>query len=137
MSFKLSNVKWGWVVLGVVIAFLIAYGSSICVVTGYATYLAFQAMGVPDQIMISEFAASTAGGVVSILIGVGTLAGGYLAGRKAKADALQNGLMVGLIAALIGLVFSLLGGLDLWAVISFVLALGGGWLGGQLASKRA
>jgi len=137
VSFNLSNIKWGWVVLGVAIAFVIAYGSSICVVTGYATYLAFQAMGTPDQTMINEFAANTAEGVVCTLIGVGTLVGGLLAGRKAKVDALQNGLAVGLITALIGLVLSLLWGLDLWTVVSFALSVGGGWVGGQLASKRA
>jgi len=137
LSFNLSNIKWGWVVLGVAIAFVIAYGSSICVVTGYTTYLAFQAMGTPDQTMINEFAANTAEGVVSTLIGAGTLAGGLLAGRKAKVDALQNGLAVGLITALIGLVLSLLWGLDLWTVVSFALSVGGGWVGGQLASKRA
>ena len=137
MSFNLSNIKWGWVVLGVAIAFVIAYGSSICVVTGYATYLAFQAMGTPDQTMITEFAANTAEGVVCTLIGAGTLVGGLLAGRKAKVDALQNGLAVGLITALIGLVLSLLWGLDLWTVVSFALSVGGGWVGGQLASKRA
>jgi len=137
LSFNLSNIKWGWVVLGVAIAFVIAYGSSICVVTGYATYLAFQAMGTPDQTLITEFAANTAEGVVYTLIGAGTLVGGLLAGRKAKVDALQNGLAVGLITALIGLVLSLLWGLDLWTVVSFALSVGGGWVGGQLASKRA
>ena len=137
MSFNLSNIKWGWVGLGVAIAFVIAYGSSICVVASYATYLAFQARGAPDQTMISGFAASTAKGIVSTLIGVGTLVGGLLAGRKAQADVLQNGLAVGLITAVIGLVFSLLGSLNLWTVVSFALSVGGGWAGGQLASKRA
>jgi len=137
LSFNLSNIKWGWVVLGVAIAFVIAFGSSICVVTGYATYLAFQAMGTPDQTMINEFAANTAEAVAGILVGVGTLVGGLLAGRKAKVDALQNGLAVGLITALIGLVFSFLSSFNLWTVVSFALSVGGGWVGGQLASKRA
>ena len=137
MSFNLSNFKWGWVILGVAIAFVIAFGSSICVVTGYATYLAFQARGAPDQTMINKFAANTAMAIVSTLIGVGTLVGGLLAGRKAKADVLQNGLAVGLITALIGLVFSFLSSLNLWTVVSFALSVGGGWVGGQLASKRA
>ena len=137
MSFNLSNFKWGWVILGVAIAFVIAYGSSICVVTGYATYLAFQARGAPDQTMINKFAANTAMAIVSTLIGVGTFVGGLLAGRKAKSDVLQNGLAVGLITALIGLVFSFLSSLNLWTVVSFALSVGGGWVGGQLANKRA
>ena len=137
MSFNLSNFKWGWVILGVAIAFVIAFGSSICVVTGYATYLAFQARGAPDQTMINKFAANTAMAIVSTLIGVGTFVGGLLAGRKAKSDVLQNGLAVGLITALIGLVFSFLSSLNLWTVVSFALSVGGGWVGGQLANKRA
>ena len=137
MSFNLSNIKWGWVVLGVAIAFVIAYGSSICMTTGYATYLAFQVMGTPNQTMINQFAAKTAEGVVSILIGVGTLVGGLLAGRKAKVDALQNGSAVGLITALIGLGFDFLSGITLWTVVSFAFSVGGGWVGGRLANKRA
>jgi putative membrane protein (TIGR04086 family) len=94
-------------------------------------------MGTPDQTLINEFAANTAEEVVCTLIGVGTLVGGLLAGRKAKVDALQNGLAVGLITALIGLVFSFLSSLNLWTVVSFALSVAGGWVGGQLASKRA
>ena len=135
MALNLSNINWKWVIIGVVIAFLIAYGSSICVVTGYATYLAFQVMGTPDQTMINEFAAKNAGGVVSIFIGVGTLVGGRIAGRKADADAFQNGLVVGLVTAIIDLVLSFLGGFSLWSIVSLVLAVGGGWLGGKLSVK--
>jgi hypothetical protein len=135
LSFKLSNIKWGWVALGVAIAIVIAFGSSICAVMGYATYLASQVMGTPDQTMINEFAANTAEGVVYTLIGVGTLVGGLVAGRKARVDALQNGLAVGLSTALIGLAAGILGGLDLWTVAGFALSLGGGWVGGQLANK--
>ncbi len=137
MSINLSNIKWGWVVLGVVIAFVIAFGSSICVVTGYATYLSFQARGAPDMTMITEFAAKSAEGVVNIFIGVGTLVGGRLAGRKAKEDAFQNGLMVGIIATITSLVLSIFGGFSLWAIVSFILAMGGGWLGGKLSSRGA
>ena len=135
MALNLSNINWKWVIIGVLIAFVIAYGSSICFVTGYATYLAFQVMGVPDQTMINEFAAKNAGGVVSIFIGIGTLVGGRIAGRKANVDAFQNGLMVGLVTAFIDLMLSFLGGFSLWSVVSFVLAAGGGWLGGKLSRK--
>ena len=137
MLFNPADIKWGWVFLGVVIAFIIAYGSSILVVTGYATYLAFKVMGTPDQTLINEFAAKTAGGIVCTCIGIGTLAGGLFAGRKAKVNALQNGLAVGLFTALIGLLFSFLGSLNLWPVVSFALSITGGWAGGKLAGRRA
>ena len=135
MSLNISKIKWGWVVLGVVIAFVIAYLSSVVVVTGYATYLAFQARGAPDMTMINGFADKNAGAIVSIFIGLGTFVGGRLAGRKAKEDAFQNGLMVGLSTALIDLVLSITGGFSLWSIVSLILALGGGWLGGKLSSR--
>ncbi|MCZ7673324.1 MAG: TIGR04086 family membrane protein [Chloroflexi bacterium] len=85
--------------------------------------------------MINEFAASNALGITSIFIGIGTLVGGLLAGRKVKEDALQNGLMVGLVTAILGFVLSLFGGFSVWAIVSFIFALGGGWLGGKLSSR--
>lgn len=106
-------------------------------VTGYATTLASQTRGAPDMAMINEFAAGNAGIVSSIFIGIGTLVGGRLAGGKAKVDAFQNGLIVGLITALIDLVISSFGGFSLWAIVSFILALSGGWFGVKLSSKRA
>lgn len=135
MSLNLSNIKWIWVILGVVIAFVIAYGSSICVVTGYATYLGFEARGAPDTAMINEFADRNAGIVTSIFIGVGTFLGGLLAGRKAAEDALQNGLMVGGLTALIDLILSLFAGFSVWGIVSVIFAVGGGWLAGKLSSK--
>lgn len=136
MSINLSNIKWGWVILGVVIAFLIAYGISVLVVTGYAFYLAFQARGAPDQTMINEFAATYAEIVGSIFFGVGTLVGGLMAGRKSKRNAVNNGLAVGFITAIICLVLDFLGSPDLWTVVGVVLSLGGGLWGGQLAHRR-
>ena len=60
MSFNLSNISWGWVVLGVVIALAVAHGSSICVVTFYSGYLGLQVRGAPDTALINEFANSNA-----------------------------------------------------------------------------
>lgn len=137
MSISLSNIKWGWVMLGVVIAFLIAYGVSVLTVTGYATYLAFQARGAPDQALINEFAATYAEIVGSIFFGVGTLVGGLMAGRKAKKNAGNNGLAVGLITAIICLVLDFLGSPNVWTVVGVVLSLGGGVWGGRIASRRS
>ena len=135
ISLNWSTVRWGWVGLGVVIAFVIAHGSSICVVTGHATYLSFQVRGAPDMALINDFAAKTAGVITSVFIGVGTFVGGLRAGRKAQVDAFQNGLMVGLITAFIDLALSIFGGFSLLGVVSFILAIGGGWLAGKRSSQ--
>lgn len=135
LSLNWSNIRWGLVGLGVVIAFAIAYGSSIIVVTGYATYLSVLARGAPDMVLINDFAARTAGGVTSVFLGVGTLVGGLRTGRKAKKDAFHNGLLVGLITAFIDLGISLLGGVSPLAAVSVAFALGGGWLAGKRAES--
>ena len=135
VSFNLSNIKWVWVIVGVVVAMLVAYGSSICVVTIYASVLAFQAQGTPDQALINEYANNNAGIITAVFVIVGTFLGGLLAGRKAKEDAAQNGLVVGIITALIMLVMGIIGGINLWVIVSVLLALVGGWLGGRMAAR--
>jgi hypothetical protein len=136
MSQNLSHIQWGRVLLGVVLAFVIAYGSSIVVVTGYATLLAFQARGAPDIALINGFAASYAGLVTSLFFGVGAFFGGRFAGRKAPGNAFQQGLMVGLGTATIDVGLNLVGGFSLLGLVSLLLALGGGWLGGKLSAKQ-
>ena len=133
MSMNLRNIKWLWVIIGTVLALIIAYGSSICVVTGYATYLAFAARGAPDTALINEFAAQNAGGITSLFVVLGTFLGGLVAGRKAQSDKFQNGFMVGLVSALILLILNIISGFSLWTLVSLLLALAGGWLGGKLA----
>lgn len=135
MSLNLSKIQWSRVLLGIVLAFGVAYGSSVLVVTGYATLLAFQARGAPDMAMINEFAASYAGLVTSIFIGVGTFFGGRFVGGNAQEEAFQHALAVGFITAVIDLILSIVGGFSLLALVSFLLALGGGWLGGKLLTK--
>jgi len=136
MSQNLSNIQWGRVLLGVVLAFVIAYGSSVCVVTGYATLLAFQARGAPDMALINAFAAGYAGLVTSLFLGVGTFFGGRFAGQKTQKEAFQQGIMVGLIMAVIDLALSVVGGFSLLGLVSFLLALAGGWVGGKLSTQQ-
>ena len=133
MSFSLSNIKWGWVISGVVITFLITYGGVIFVVSGYAAYLSFAARGAPDQALINAFADQYAMGIGITFIGIGAYVGGIFAGRKAGVVPIQHGLLVGLIAAFIDLALSIAGGLSLGVIVSVFLAVYGGWLGGKLA----
>lgn len=134
MSFSMSNIRWGWVVVGVVIALVVAYGSSICVVTFYSGYLAFQVQGAPDTTLINEFADNSAAGITAVFVALGALLGGLLAGRKAELDAAQNGLLVGVITALIMLLMGIMGGFSIWVIVGVIFAVGGGWLGGRLAA---
>lgn len=136
MSQNLSTIQWGRVLLGVVLAFVIAYGSSIIVVTGYATVLAFQARGAPDMALINGFAANYAGLVTSLFFGIGAFFGGRFAGRKAPGNAFQQGLVVGLGTAMIDVALNLVGGFSLLGLVSLLLALGGGWVSGKLSTQQ-
>ena len=134
MPLNLSNIKWGLVISGVAITFLITYGGVISVVSGYAAYLGFEARGAPDQALINAFADQYAMGIGIAFLGIGTFVGGRFAGRRAGVAQLQHGLLVGIIAALIDLALSISSGLPLAMIVSVFLAIYGGWLGGKIAS---
>ncbi len=133
MSVDFANIKWKSVGLGVGIAFLISIGVTLCVITGYATYLGFQARGTPDQEMIGTFANGAGVGIAAVFTGIGAFTGSLYAARKADTDVPQNGMMVGVITAVIIL---LLNTLSIWTIVSVLLALGGGWLGGKFAASK-
>ncbi|MBC7187458.1 MAG: hypothetical protein H5U38_10525 [Calditrichaeota bacterium] len=137
MSRQLSGIKWGWVLLGAVIAVGIAIFGVFAAVTGYAFHLAFQVRGAPDQQMINQFAARTSPVLASVLMGIGALLGGLLAARKGRPAAVKNGVAVGVLTALVGLISDLLMGPDLWTAVAIALAVGGGWVAGQLGRGRA
>ena len=133
MSVDFANIKWKAVGLGIGIAFLISIGVTFCVITGYSGYLGFQAQGAPDLEMISTFANGVGVGIAAVFTGIGTFVGGAYAARKADTDIRQNGMMVGVLTAVFNL---LLNTLTIWTMISFLFALGGGWLGGKFVASR-
>lgn len=137
MSRALSRIRWGWVLLGVVIAVGIATFGVFVAVTGYAFHLAFQVRGAPDQELINRFAARTSPVLASVLMGIGALLGGLLAARKGRPAAVKNGVAVGVLTALAGLIIDLSMGPDLWTALGIALAVAGGWAAGQLGRGRA
>jgi hypothetical protein len=139
MSFKLSNIKWGWVVLGIVLTVVIAIVVPIVINVGYGVVLGFQLRGSPPPERIEEFARSTPVAIVGVLVmAVSALIGGRVAARHAEAGQQLNGLVVGIGTVVVWLVLGLFtGGIGLWGLLSCVAAIVGGWLGGLLAARRA
>ena len=139
MSFKLSDIKWGWVALGVVLAVVIAFVVPILINVGYGVVLGFQLRGNPPQERIMAFARSMPVVIVGVLVmAVGALVGGRVAARRAEASQQLNGLVVGVGTAVVWLVLGLVtGGPDLLTLLSCAAAIVGGWLGGLLAARRA
>lgn len=106
-------------------------------IIGYAFVLAFQARGYPDQAAINHFAAAVSPVWMPWLERILTpVLAFWVVRRNAQARAV-DGLAVGLLAGVLGLGVTLAfgGGLAAPGVISFLILLGLGWLGGLVGRK--
>ena len=137
MTSQLSQIRW-WRVMWTA---LTVYGASFVlvflIVTAYASYLAFQVRGAPDQSMIQQFANQYAPwlGVISLLLF--TLLGAMWLASFVRADIQLHGLVLGLLVALVNLIFEGTGAFSLNLLLTTVLIIGAGWLGGSLAAQRS
>ena len=126
--------RWGRIVLAgiaVPVASLLAITIG---VTGFAFRLAFAARGAPDQAEIARFAehlGRVSWTPLSVLL---TLPAAAWAARRARSLAAAHGILVGLIAAGSGMVFS---APLAWRTLAAVAAtLGAGWLGAIIGTRR-
>lgn len=141
MSFNLSNIRWGrvilWIILGALIAFLIPN----IVATVYLVVLGFQMRGTPPQEV--QIAVLT-GAFYNLVAILGTALGAFIGGRQAargvEEDGYQlNGLVTGIGVAILATVTAVLriSAFTLWAPLHLILAVAGGWFGGWLVARRA
>lgn len=124
------------ILLGSVLAIIIAFLSSVCGVTGYATYKGFQARGAPDQAVINEFAEKSVEWITAVFMGVGTFLGGLIATIKAKSKVFLLCILIGLVVAITGFIFGLIGGLNLWTFVGAAAAMTGGLLVGVIKKPK-
>jgi putative membrane protein (TIGR04086 family) len=136
MKAELSQVRWGRVLLTGVLVAILSTVLLYLVIAVYAASLAIQARGQPDQAQIAQFVNQVApwgGPILAILL---TIGGAVWVARKVARGATLHGLLVGLVAAIslliVGLAFRRL---DLVALLTFVLMVAAGWLGGFLGSR--
>jgi hypothetical protein len=132
MTNQLSQVRW-WRVIWTALA---VYGASFLlvflIVTAYASYLAFQARGAPNQTMIQAFADQYAPWLGPISLILFTFLGAMWLARFVKTDIQLHGLALGLIVSLVNILF---GGMDLTVLLTTALVIGAGWLGGRLTAR--
>ena len=141
MSFDLSKIKWGRVVLWIVLGFLISFLIPNVIGSGYLVVLGFQMRGTPPQEVQIAVLTSPFYNLMAIL---GTLVGGFIGGRQAARKAeeggcLINGLAVGIGVAVLATVYAVIrvSSFTFWVPLHFILGIVGGWLGGWLAARRA
>ena len=135
MTNQLSQIRWwrvAWTALTV-------YGASFLlvflIVTAYASYLAFQVRAAPDQTMIQEFANQYAPwlGVISLVLF--TFLGARWLTGFVKTDVQLHGLILGVLVAFVNLIFEGMDAFSLNSLLTTVLVVGAGWLGGRLAAR--
>jgi len=131
------EVRWGRAVFAGLLAPLCSMGVVFTIIFCYAMMLGFKRRGPPDGAMIARFASqvgSWGGPALTMLLAFG---GALWVARGVGARPQAHGLVVGAVAgtgaALVGLSFN--GSLSPEHVVSFLLALFAGWLGGVLGGR--
>jgi hypothetical protein len=135
MTNQLSQIKWGRVFLTALVVLLLSFFTVFIVVTTYAFYLAFQARGAPNVGMINAFANQNAPWLGQIILILFTYLGARHAARRAETAAQPNGIVVGVLAGLINFIIDGLRSFSLVNLLTVILAIGAGWLGGRLVQK--
>src|SRR5262245_17778353 len=132
-----APIRWGRILLVGVLAPILGFVLVTLIVTVYAFVLAFQARGQPDTTSINHFAAQVAPWATPALTALLTLLGALWVGRAVPSRAQLHGILVGVIAALLSVLFSLFGarGLQLPTLIACVVIVLAGWVGGLIAAR--
>ena len=130
-----ARMRVGRILLGGVLAFLASFVLMFGIVSGYALKLGFEARGAPDQARIQAFAESIGPIWGPTSLALMTLIAAFWAMRKVGARHALQGTLVGLVAALPGLVLAFPPSTS--DFVALAAALGAGWLGGTLAGRRS
>lgn len=136
----MSSLKWSQIAVGVLLGFLVSVVAYITLQYVYGFVLGFQMRGAPPQdVLIAAFT-----GVPFQLVGaLLALLGGFVGGRRAARPAETNrpvaGIITGVLVGLLAIAWRAFSWstVDVWVLIFAVLAIIGGWFGGQRAGRPA
>jgi hypothetical protein len=136
MNNQLSQIKWIRVILTTIIIIIIAFLAVTLIITGYASYLGFQARGAPDVNMINTFAEQYAPLLNSVFLILFTFFGARHAARRVEGAEQINALAVGVLSGLVHAGSNFANLFDINALPVSILAIGAGWLGGKINAKN-
>jgi hypothetical protein len=136
MTGSFSQIKWVRVIVTALIVYILSFLLVFVIVTGYASVLAFQARGAPDQAAITAFADQYAPWIGPISLIVFTVLGAMHAARRVDAPSI-NGIALGVLAAIMNFVLEGARALDFGVLLTTVLTVLGGWLGANFGSRRS
>ena len=112
--------------------------TALLVTTAYATYLAFQARGTPNQSLISQFAASSTPWVMPVVAIVLAFVFSLRLAKKAPRQAIALGIVVGLSSSVFAAVPALVlhSHLGLYSALEATSLLVASWVGAVLGLSR-
>ncbi len=99
MTSGLNRVSWLRPVLLGLLSQVLALVIALFVTTAYATYLAFQVRGTPDQKLINQFAAFSAPWVIALAGALLVFAFSFRVAKQASGQVIIPGLIVGISSA--------------------------------------
>ena len=137
MSFDFSTVKWGWVVIGTIVAAIVAIVLNLIIQFGYGLVIGFQLRGAPPQEMLIEAFMSLPFLIVGVVVAfVAAFIGSRMAAKRSEDNPQSTALATGVLAALamIGL-RAWQWSFDIWVLPHVVVAVLGGWVAGNLVAK--
>ena len=135
MSSQLSEIKWVRVVLTAIVVFMASFLAVTLVVTGYASVLAFQARGAPDQAMINAFANQYGPWLGPISLILFTFLGARHVARSIDTAVQANGMAVGVLTSLINFVVEGARSFSLVSLLTVILTMAAAWLGSRWVRK--
>lgn len=136
----MSSLKWSQIVVGVLLGFLVSVVAYIALQYAYGLVLGFQMRGAPPQETLIAAFTSVPFQLVGALL---ALLGGFVGGRRAARPAETNrplaGIITGVLVGILAIAWRAFSWstVDVWVVIFAVLAIIGGWVGGQRAGRPA
>jgi hypothetical protein len=128
MTSQLSQVKWVRVILTSLVVYVISFIVAFLIVTAYASVLAFQARGAPDQTAINVFASQYAPWIGNLSLLLLTFFGARHVARRVDSAIPMHGIVLG---GLTGLINFALDGFALTSLVVLALTVGAGWLGAR------
>lgn len=133
MTNQFSQIKWARVILTALAVYLLSFLFVFLIVTGYATLLAFQARGAPDQNMIQAFANQYAPWLGPISLIVFTVFGAMRMARRVETAIPLHGILLGALTRLVNILF---GGFGLASLAVTALTIAAGWFGSKLGARK-
>lgn len=138
MKIEWSKIKWLRVLISAALVFILSFIVIFLAITIYATVLAVQAQGPPDQTAINQFAQKYSPLLSLISMTLLTLVAVLIANRKITKYLVMHGILIGLFVVIINAIVSLIAGwaADAMALIEIILILSSGLLGGWISDQR-